>query len=60
MKAKSPQADTFLGIAFAILGVFFIIQGFNLVGIARITFIVCGVIDFILAYVRLKHLWIKK
>ncbi len=60
MKQKSPHTNTVMGIAFLILGIFFIVQGFNLVGISRITFLACGVLDFLLAYRNLKHLWIKK
>ncbi|MFI3243139.1 MAG: hypothetical protein R3Y56_02670 [Akkermansia sp.] len=60
MKQKSPHTETVLGIAFAILGIIFVIQGFNLVGFARIAFIACGLVDFVLAYTKLKPLWMKK
>ncbi len=60
MNKKSPQAETILGICFIIIGIIFLIQGFKLVGIARITFIACGIIDFVIAYLKLKHLWVKK
>lgn len=60
MKQKSPQAEFILGILFALLGLFFVIYGLRLVGVSRIIFLICGVIDFIIAYVRLKPFLMKK